>query len=381
MFKEIMGKNKTLIVTNIISPYRIPVWNELNRLLRGNFKVLFLAERDKNRMWKIPFDQMHFKWEIVPNYSFFIQKLDWGLYFNWGLLRKIKTFHPDVLSVTSYDALGFLKVIFYAKLSKTPLVIWHGGHRYSSRVKSGLLNLLRTKLFKIANMHIAYGTLAADRLRDIGIPNKNIIIAYNTVDTHKLAIKVKAIRKKQQRNFVNYIYVGQLVQRKGVRELLFAWKAVKLTKSHLLIVGDGELKTDLQYLSRKLNLSNVTFSGFVQPSNMPTYFAQSDVLVMPSLREVWGLVVNEGLASGCYVLASRYAGSTYDMIRSEKVGLIFDPADPIEFKKTLKKAYEHVKSMNFNREKSCSMGKSYNVETYALAIYKALYKSHNHESK
>jgi len=55
------------------------------------------------------------------------------------------------------------------------------------------------------------------------------------------------------------------------------------------------------------------------------YYALADILVLPSFEEVWGLVVNEALASGLYVLSSKFAGASYDLIKEGWNGKVFDP--------------------------------------------------------
>jgi glycosyltransferase involved in cell wall biosynthesis len=61
---------------------------------------------------------------------------------------------------------------------------------------------------------------------------------------------------------------------------------------------------------------------------MAEVYAAADIFVMPSILEVWGLVVNEALASGKAVIASTLAGATADLIVDGETGVRFDPSVP-----------------------------------------------------
>ena len=66
----------------------------------------------------------------------------------------------------------------------------------------------------------------------------------------------------------------------------------------------------------------------VSPEEIPQLFAASDVLVFPTLRDCWGMVVNEALAAGIPVLGSRYAGAAEELIRDDELGRLIDPLAP-----------------------------------------------------
>ena len=72
---------------------------------------------------------------------------------------------------------------------------------------------------------------------------------------------------------------------------------------HLLMVGDGLLKGACTEFAMERSLP-VTFAGFMNQSEMPKAYAISDVLILPSESETWGLVVNEAMACGLPVVAS-----------------------------------------------------------------------------
>jgi glycosyltransferase involved in cell wall biosynthesis len=143
----------------------------------------------------------------------------------------------------------------------------------------------------------------------------------NTVDVDSIAHVVEAYRQsltyRDQRSRLGdivFLYVGQLIPRKGVDVLLRAFAHAGLSRASLLVVGTGPEENALRSLSLELGLRNVTFLGFHQPHELWQVYALADALVLPSRKEVWGLVVNEAVAGGLYVICSDRVGAARDVI-------------------------------------------------------------------
>ena len=66
---------------------------------------------------------------------------------------------------------------------------------------------------------------------------------------------------------------------------------------------------------------------FVQPKDLPLFLGAADCLVLPSLEDEWGIVLNEGAAAGLPLLASKYAGATADLLEDGQNGFVIDPLD------------------------------------------------------
>jgi glycosyltransferase involved in cell wall biosynthesis len=103
------------------------------------------------------------------------------------------------------------------------------------------------------------------------------------------------------------LYVGPLTERKGIKYLLYALRAVLSEHSDvgLVLVGDGNSKR-LENLTKELKIENhVRFEGFVPENDLPEYYRSSDVFVFPSLLEGFGMVLLEAMASGLPVISTR----------------------------------------------------------------------------
>ncbi|WP_456421308.1 glycosyltransferase family 4 protein [Thermococcus sp.] len=102
------------------------------------------------------------------------------------------------------------------------------------------------------------------------------------------------------------LYVGRLEPRKGVSTLINAMKHVDGT---LLIAGQGSMLPLLRERAKLLGIGNrVRFLGMVEYSKLPLLYRASDVFVLPSLSEAFGIVLLEAMASGTPVIGTSVGG-------------------------------------------------------------------------
>jgi len=146
------------------------------------------------------------------------------------------------------------------------------------------------------------------------------------------------------------LYVGQLINRKGIYQLLKALSELHDPNVGLLIVGSGPQGRELEEFCKDQNLENVYFEGFQQQEALLRYYSLADVLILPSFKEVWGLVVNEALASGIFVLCSSYAGAAYDLIKEGWNGILFNPHSIKELIILIRKAKEQAEDIRARRD-------------------------------
>ena len=131
----------------------------------------------------------------------------------------------------------------------------------------------------------------------------------------------------------NFCFVGSMDKRKNVETLLqafgrFAHKHREAVRqSHLTLVGDGPEKAKLEAWVKKEGLTKyITFTGVLPMDQARQVIAQSDVLVLPSLHDGWGAVVNEALMEGTVVYCSRTCGASV-LIDAPSRGKTFPATD------------------------------------------------------
>jgi glycosyltransferase involved in cell wall biosynthesis len=124
---------------------------------------------------------------------------------------------------------------------------------------------------------------------------------------------------------IQLIFVGQLIERKGVMVLLEAIKIISKSNQsfHLTIIGTGDLEHFLKEFINKNQLQNsVILLGVINSENIINYIEKADLLILPSVFDGWGMVINEALQCHVPVLASDQCGAK-ELVEHNKSGLIF----------------------------------------------------------
>jgi glycosyltransferase involved in cell wall biosynthesis len=127
------------------------------------------------------------------------------------------------------------------------------------------------------------------------------------------------------------LFASKLQERKRAIDLVQAYESLLSrlagTAPYLVIVGDGEERNALAAYIRDHALHDVRLAGFRNQSELPGFFAMSDVFVLPSRHEPWGLIVNEAMAAGCAVIVSSDVGSGFDLVTPGVEGDVFPVGD------------------------------------------------------
>jgi glycosyltransferase involved in cell wall biosynthesis len=130
------------------------------------------------------------------------------------------------------------------------------------------------------------------------------------------------------------LYVGRFVELKGISLLLEAVATLQRAGGQfsLVLVGEGREKQALEQRAAELGLKNVHFRPAQPPEKMPSVYRSADLVVFPTLQDVWGFVANEAVLCGVPVLCSKYAGCAAELFPAEN---IFSPDNPSEFAEKL----------------------------------------------
>jgi glycosyltransferase involved in cell wall biosynthesis len=122
------------------------------------------------------------------------------------------------------------------------------------------------------------------------------------------------------------LYVGKFQAVKNLPELFLALAQLGALAPPLVLVGSGPEEQNWRGLARELGL-RVIWHGFANQSELPAIYRAADVLVLPSRRETWGLVVNEGMACGLPALVSDAVGCMPDLVLENETGWVYPSGD------------------------------------------------------
>lgn len=202
-----------------------------------------------------------------------------------------------------------------------PYIITEHQATLADLLSKSTLARLMLAAYSRAHKVIAVSRHTGQILLDAGLSPEKLKVIPNGIDT---SLFVPAAHSGKIKNL---IYVGYLVERKGVQYLLKALSILQDSSLRLSIVGDGDYRADLQKLCQQYGISGqVRFWGEKNATEVAQLLAEHDALVHPSLIESFGISVVEAMASGLPVLATRNGGS--EDIVTPQTGIIVKPRDP-----------------------------------------------------
>ena len=330
---------RLVLITEIIAPYRIPVFNALMQKPGIDLHVIFLSETDPGlRDWHIYRDEIRFSYEVLPSWR---SRLGGhNVLLNRGLTSALVNAAPDVIVCGGYNYAASWQAMSWARRNRVQFLLWIESTDRDQRTGKAYIEFLKQKFVKSCDGFIVPGKSARHYVRTYGISDAMIATAPNAVANEifeKLACDAIAnpARSRERFHLPNryLLFVGRLVLEKGVLDLLDAYEnldAPAKSELALVIVGDGPLRREVERRTARLGNSSVQVRGFVQRDELATFYALAETFVFPTHTDTWGLVVNEAMACGLPVIASSAAGCVADLIRNEWNGYVIEPREPAQ---------------------------------------------------
>jgi glycosyltransferase involved in cell wall biosynthesis len=370
---------RVVLLTNILPPYRVPLFNALSRCEGFTFTVAFLAERESNRRWRVRADELTVTHVTLPGWGHYLWRVELPLQVNWSVYRFLKQQDPHAVIIGGYASVGSWLALLFCRLHGRRLILWSGTTHASVRLRSLWMRAARRLFVRAADAFVTYGTRASEFLVSLGAKRESVFAGPNVGDVDYFRDQVRRYREaadfaeaRAARRGPVMLFVGQFIPRKGVVQFLRALTEVRQQEWTAYVVGEGPLRAHLESLRDELGLTGrVQFEPFQEREDLVRFYSLADIFVLPSLLEVGAIVVSEALASGLYVLASQSDGVAPDLIQPGRNGRIFDPANPEAFSSALNEALQIVSRTNLRHEIVASIA-SHTPDAYANAFCRAL---------
>lgn len=328
-------------VTRSFLDYRVPVFAALSELVDGNVWVLFSGNyvpqcvTDKMRSAlggrAIPLSG---EWKIGPEDRDFLANRNLSIRFQPGLLTRVRALLPDVMVCDGFFK-WTLPCLVQRIVAGTPLVVCYERTEHTERRAQRARILYRKFVLRRTDAVCCTGRLCGEYTQSLGMPAERITYGHMAADTGGIAEKASRVSRVACESLrsdlgvqgLMFLYVGQLVPRKGIRELLAGWAEFERVEpdATLCLVGDGPEHGALQALCREKSVERVRFVGAVDYDELPPYYAAADALVMPTLEDNWSLVVPEAMACGLPILCSEYNGCWPELVHEGRNGWVFNP--------------------------------------------------------
>lgn len=331
---------RVLIVHNLLwSHYKAAVFGELHRLARERGAELLVVQLAKTERSRLGLGDPAAGDHPYPHVLLHDGPIEaFGL---WprakALFRVVNAFRPTVVNLTGYYDPAQLALLAYCKLRGIRTVLSNESTA-ADHDRRGWRERLKGALVRQFDGFLCFGTPSARYLLALGARPDQILTDRAAVVNDAVLrerfdrARADADRTRAERGFSpkNFAYVGRFSPEKNLPRLLAAFAAARQQARRgpewgLLLLGDGPQRAELAGLAQRLGLDSVHFLPGVSWREVPAVLALTDALVLPSLSEPWGLVVNEAMACGLPVVVSERCGCAEDLVAGGENGFTFPP--------------------------------------------------------
>jgi glycosyltransferase involved in cell wall biosynthesis len=266
----------------------------------------------------------------------------------------------DIIDVSQFPYFPCFSAKIVSMLRRKPIVItWHEiwGDYWNEYLgyKGYLGELVERMTARLSDCNIAVSESTKRSLIRLG--GKNIYLIPNGIDLEEIQETPPAERG------YDILFAGRLIKEKNVDKLISIIPQIKEDFPDVKcgIIGDGPERKKLMKLVNDLDLrNNIEFLGFLQYEDVIAYMKSSDLFVLPSTREGFGIILLEAMAAGTPVLAVRSKHSAASDMLDGKNGLLCDPdelknsilnllGDESLRRKLIKGGYEYSKEMGWDK--------------------------------
>lgn len=345
-----MNEKPLHIWMNIPSFYQNDLFNELCKRF-NKFEVIYAHEQDLNRK------NQGWNFDLGQNYE--VKTIGKNL----NISQLIKYVYQNRKSSHIVNGIWaekyFFFVILLLNLFRVDFFIYSEASAPTKRrsifkkiILNSIMRPLSKRLIYGAKGFFAVSIFAEEYFKSLGIkPEKIYHFGY-----FRNVEKPDFVKNKS--SISQLIFVGQLIERKGIFTLLEALKITseKCPNFHFNITGNGILETQIKQYIQTHHLENfTTLQGVINSESVAYYIQKADLLILPSVFDGWGMVVNEALQSHVPVLISDQCGAK-ELIQHEQNGLIFEAQNVESLVEQL------LKFLQFSSEEKAEM-KSKTIET------------------
>jgi glycosyltransferase involved in cell wall biosynthesis len=296
----------------------------------------------------------------------------------FSLLTELK---PDIIFAPATAFPEGMAAFAYRLTSGVRVVMMDDAWEYTDRrgpltkVIKRLISKNIDGVFIPAPSHLSYYV-------KMGFPEGRVVFGICAVDNDFFSQMADQIRKDEAylgalRNLPKnyFLFVGRFLPRKGLETLIKAYKSYRkqVTRESwgLVLVGTGSHLDSIQGLAE--GIPEIRFVGLQFGEDLCHYYGLARVLIVPSVIDQWGLVINEGMASGLPVIVSKGCGAAKTCVQEGENGWTFEPGDDETLTKLMIRASslssDALKEMG---RKSQSIISEWSLDRFADGVLKAI---------
>ena len=286
---------KILFYINSPTSYQFDFFESLKKK-KINFHVIYQNKEIKN-----------FKWNLKKNnWSTYLGKKN----FKSEFIELIKKINPNIIVLGGYNLeLDFL----LKKFPDIDKIYWLERVNESNFIKSIIRRKILSNRLKDASAILAIGNKAKNFYLKF---NKKVFnLPYSILPT------LNNNRKDVKSSTINFLFVGQLIKRKGLEKLIRVLKNNTFNNATFTFVGNGPLKKKIKSIATKKNINHY---NFLDKKKLDKVYDENDILILLSEFDGWGVVIVEAMSKKMAIISNKNVGASLDLIQHKYNGLIID---------------------------------------------------------
>jgi glycosyltransferase involved in cell wall biosynthesis len=335
-----VSKYKVLILASHAVQYAAPIFRMMARHPRLEILVAYCSLRGAERGLDSEFD-VEFAWDVPLLEGYPWVRLEEGRITRWRhLWRLIQIGGFDAVVVyTGYKDLNFWAAAVATKVYRRAFLFGTDAQNLDSRDgsiwKPVLKQIVWPYLYRLADVVIVPSSGTAELMRSLGLDRERIVVTPYAVDNdwwlaRAAEANAEAVRLawKISVGAPVVLFCAKLQSWKRPLDALIGFSKAKVPDAHLVYAGEGPLRSKLEATAKEIGLTDrVHCIGFVNQSQLPGVYCASDLVILPSEYEPFGLVVNEAMLCGRPVAVTDRVGAARDLVQEGRTGFVFPCGD------------------------------------------------------
>lgn len=245
----------------------------------------------------------------------------------------LEEIRPTVIVVGSYSEPAMIAAARWAWKRRIPTVL-RSVSTYHDKARRGWTEILKSRLVRRYTTVAVTGERAEEYALRLGVRRECVFRSGNMVDNERYTTCADHVRRNESRERQRlglptryFLTVSRLAPEKNLLVLLKAFSQYRQCGGRwdIVLVGSGPQERQLRETVRANGIPGVHFVAWKQYDALPPYYALASCLVLASVSEPWGLVVNEAMACGLPVLVSERCGCVPELCREGENGYRFAP--------------------------------------------------------
>lgn len=294
-----------------------------------------------------------------------------------SLLKKLIKYKPQII-ITSTFGIWTILAIIYKFFFRVKVILLYEGSSPSVDFRGSVVRTMLRKTLTFFIDGYLTNTIAGKKYLTEHLKISGSKISQFPIETPDLEFFENAgFRHTPKDSKIKYIVSSQIITRKGIDKLIIAVNEMKkkgITDFVVKIAGSGEKLEEYKKLVVSLELDTfVIFLGQLSYEDLKTELIESDVYILPSLEDTWGVAPLEALATGKPTLVSCYVGSS-ELIENYKNGLVFNPYDSIDFSEKMTWFIENKSALMDMSKNALETIMKYNAKTSSHLIKESVLK-------